>query len=83
MRQWIRRIWISCGLAFLAFMAWNITAHGVDPGVLRSSATVRVAETRALTQFLPVQAAPGAGLIFLPGGMIDPDAYAPLLRAVA
>lgn len=83
MRKWIRRIWISCGLAFLAFMAWNITAHGVDPGVLRSSATVRVAETRALTQFLPVQAAPGAGLIFLPGGMIDPDAYAPLLRAVA
>lgn len=83
MRTWLRRIWISCGLAFLAFMAWNITAHGVDPAVLQSSGTVRVVETRASTQFLPAQTAPGAGLIFLPGGMIDPDAYAPLLRTVA
>lgn len=83
MRKWIRRIWISFGLAFVAFMAWNTQAHGVDPAVFRSSAAVRVLDTGALIQFLPAQAAPGAGLIFLPGGTIDPDAYAPLLRAVA
>jgi len=83
MRKWIRRIWISCGLAFVAFLTWNTQAHGVDPAVFRSTATVRVLDTGALIQFLPTQAAPGAGLIFLPGGTIDPDAYAPLLRAVA
>jgi predicted esterase len=83
MRKWLRRIWLSCGLAFLALMAWNTQAHGVDPAVLRSSATVRVLVTGALIQFLPAHAALGSGLIFLPGGTIDPDAYAPLLRAVA
>ena len=83
MRKWFRRIWLSCGLAFLAFMAWNTQAHGVDSAVLRSSATVRVLDTGALIQFLPAHVMPGSGLIFLPGGTIDPDAYAPLLRAVA
>jgi hypothetical protein len=83
MRKWIRRIWVTGGLAFIVFLAWNIQAHGVDPAVVRSSAKVRVLDTGALLQFLPAQTAPGPGLIFLPGGMIDPDAYAPLLRAVA
>jgi pimeloyl-ACP methyl ester carboxylesterase len=64
-------------------MAWNTQAHGVDPAVLRSSATVRVLDTGELIQFLPAHAALGSRLIFLPGGTIDPDAYAPLLRAVA
>ena len=83
MRKWFRRIWLFCGLGLLAFMAWNTQAHGVDPAVLRSSATVRVLDTGALIQFLPAHAALGSGLIFLPGGTIDPDAYAPLLHAVA
>ena len=35
------------------------------------------------TQFQPVQASGAAGLIFLAGAMVEPLAYAPLLRAVA
>lgn len=83
MRRWIRRIWISCGLLLIGFMAWNAQAHGVDSALLQSSATVRVVDTGALIQFLPVHTKPGAGVVFLPGGAIEPDAYGPLLRSVA
>jgi pimeloyl-ACP methyl ester carboxylesterase len=83
MRRWIRRIWLSCGLLFTGFMVWSAQAHGVDPAMLKSSANVRVVDTGALIQFLPANAARGAGLVFLPGGGIDPEAYAPLLHSVA
>src|SRR5688572_62527 len=83
MWKWIRRIWISAGVAFVAFLVWNTQARGVDPAVLRSTSAVRVIDSGALMQFVPAQHTRGAGLVFLPGGMIDPEAYAPLLRAVA
>lgn len=83
MSRWLRRIWITAGLTFVGFLVWNTRARGVDPAVFRTTSAVRVVDSGSLIQFLPAQHARGAGLIFLPGGMIDPDAYAPLLRAVA
>lgn len=83
MRKWTRRAWVLCGLAFVAFLVFNTQARGVDRRVFQSTGTVRVLDTGELLQFLPTHEAPGAGLIFLPGGGIDPDAYAPLMRAVA
>jgi len=83
MLKWIRRIWIVAGLGFVVFLVWNTQARGVSPTVFRSTSAVRVIDSGALMQFVPAQHARGAGLIFLPGGMIDPDAYAPFLRAVA
>jgi pimeloyl-ACP methyl ester carboxylesterase len=83
MRKWTRRIWILAGLLFIAFIMWSAQARGVDPAVFRSTDSVRVVDTGAVIQFIPANPAPGAGLIFLPGGGIDPDAYAPLLRSIA
>lgn len=83
MRKWIRRIWLICAVLFLSFLVKNTEARGVDPAVFRSTAAVRVLDIGDLIQFLPAHEAPGSGLIFLPGGGIDPDAYAPLLRQVA
>jgi pimeloyl-ACP methyl ester carboxylesterase len=83
MRKWTRQIWVACGVLFIAFLVLNTQARGVGPEVFRSTAAVQVLDTGELIQFLPTHEAPGAGLIFLPGGGIDPDAYAPLLRSVA
>ena len=83
MRKWIRRIWVTCGLAFVAFLLWNTEARGVNAAVLQSTPGVHVLDSGELIQFLPAHEAGGAGLIFLPGGGIDPYAYAPLLRSVA
>jgi pimeloyl-ACP methyl ester carboxylesterase len=55
----------------------------VGEGVLRSDARVRVVRGEGTLDFLPVQGVAPAGLIFLPGGMVEPEAYAPLLRRVA
>ena len=83
MRKWIRRIWAGAGLCFTAWLAWNAQAHGVDPALLQSSEAVAVRDSGAILQFTPRRDSASAGLIFLPGGAVDPHAYVPLLRAVA
>ncbi|MBK8246688.1 MAG: hypothetical protein IPK85_04725 [Gemmatimonadetes bacterium] len=83
MRKWIRRIWVTCGLAFIAWLAWNAQARGVDPALLASSAAVAVTDDGATLRFTPQRLQAPTGLIFLPGAAVDPVAYVPLLRAVA
>lgn len=83
MRKWIRRIWLTAGLTFTAWLVWNAQSHGVNPALLQSSAAVNVRDSGAILQIAPRRDATPAGLIFLPGGSIDPRAYVPLLRAVA
>ena len=82
MRRWIRRIWLVAGLAFTAWLVWNAQAHGVSPMLLESSDAVSVRDSGAILQFSPRRDTTSAGLIFLPGGSIDPRAYVPLVRAV-
>lgn len=81
-RQWIRRIWVTAGLSFMAWMVWNASAHGVDKAVLRSSPTVRVDSTDHDLTMTPLSGV-RANLIFLPGGGVDPEAYAPVVRRLA
>ncbi len=84
MRKWLRRIWITSGLAFVCWLFWNAQARGVGAELLASSPSVTVVDTGGVLQFLPRAAAPDApGLIFLPGAMVEPTAYVPTLRAVA
>jgi predicted esterase len=49
---------------------------------LTGDALVQVEQEPWLT-FAPTQAAPDTGLIFYPGGRIDPRGYAPLMKAIA
>lgn len=83
MRKWIRRIWLAAGLSFTAWLVWNAQAHGVNPAMLQSSETVTVHDSGAVLQYSPRPDTASVGLIFLPGGAVDPRAYVPLLRAVA
>ena len=84
-RAWrvIRIVWVSRGLLVMAYMALSFSARGVADEVLESDDAVRVVEADGLIGFTPVEDGDGARLLFLPGGIVDPHAYAPLLRAVA
>lgn len=82
-------LWLLGGLVALVillhafaycFVGKRVRAR-VDP-FLRSSAGVRVTRGRWLV-FEPAGAAPRTGLIFHPGGYVDPESYARVFHAVA
>lgn len=79
----IRIVWVSAGLLLMAYLVLSYQDWGVDPGVMRSGPDVDVVESEASILFTPVGPLESDGLIFIPGGMVDPHAYAPLLRSVA
>ena len=67
-------------------MIWMVIGYQVTDlpaGVLVTTPTVRVTTDDAAIHFQPRQARRPSGIISLPGGMVDPDAYAPLLNSVA
>ena len=84
----IRRVWITFGITatilFNGWMLFSSRAQGFDKNkILSSDGLVRVRESSEEIVFEPVVGRAPAGLIFFPGGMVDPEAYAPLTRAVA
>lgn len=82
----IRRWWARIGAVLLVvFLLWQILAFqtwGVEEETFQSSATVEVVDAPPFLRFTPRRPR-AAGLIFFPGGLVDPLAYAPLLRRVA
>ncbi|MGH9457326.1 MAG: alpha/beta hydrolase [Thermoanaerobaculia bacterium] len=61
----------------------SFQACGVDDDVLRSGGGIEITETEETIAFVPAGRESAPGLLFLPGGMVEPHAYAPLLRRVA
>jgi hypothetical protein len=88
-RPW-RRSFVLAGLLGLLFVlaavgVWLATPASATPearAALTSDETVLVDASRWLA-FRPASGEPRAGLVFYPGGRVDPAAYAPLARAVA
>ena len=83
--------WVGLGLiiivalAIIGFVIWGSTPSRPMPealAALQSDAKVQV-ETGPWITFRPVGVQPTAGLIFYPGGHVDPRAYAPMLRQIA
>lgn len=84
LHRWVRIIWVTGGLTFVAWMVWNMQAHGVNDRDRRSSPSVSTVVGDGAMIFMPTGAAADRpALVFLPGGMVDPDAYVPLVRAIA
>lgn len=86
--RWIRRIWISVGLgATVVFCLWSLIAFRASStarAAEASDAAVRVTRADGARRFTPSSPASSeVGLLFFPGGMVDPTAYAPLARAAA
>lgn len=87
MRRSLRTIlywtWIGAGLAFTAWIFLGFQAVEGPNLTDRRYARVRLAIDEHGMQFRMVLDARSSGLIFLPGGMVDPMAYAPLARRIA
>lgn len=67
------------------FVVWAYTPPAPMPealSALQSDARVKV-ETHSGLAFSPADRQPTTGLIFYPGGRVDPRAYAPAARAIA
>ena len=89
-RVWkiVRTIWITVGLsATVVFVAWSLIAYRATStaiAALRSDSLVSVHDADGQFTFAPRTVRPGgATLLFFPGALVDPRAYAPLARTVA
>jgi pimeloyl-ACP methyl ester carboxylesterase len=89
MKRFIRKWWwliLLIPLMFVAgFVIWAETPLGPMPEALaamQSDEQISV-ETTSWFTFRPTQGQPTVGLIFYPGGRVDPRSYAPAARALA
>ena len=67
----------------VAWMGFNMQARGVPAATLESGSTVDVTRTPDAIRFTPRRDTARVGLVFYPGSLVDPVAYAPLARDVA
>ncbi len=90
-RLWrrIRRIWVTLGIAAtVVFVGWSLLAYRASPDArlaTRPDSVVAFTHADAIWSFVP-RRPPDSGrpaLVFFPGALVDPVAYAPLLHAVA
>jgi pimeloyl-ACP methyl ester carboxylesterase len=90
-RLWlrIRKAWIVLGLLVtVVFVTWSLVAYrasGAARAAIRPDASVAVRHDDGLWSFTPARppSPTTPALVFFPGALVDPVAYAPLLRAVA
>jgi pimeloyl-ACP methyl ester carboxylesterase len=82
-RKIIRTVWATLGTLALVGMFLTFRARGFDEAILRSDARVTVTETGERLTFVPQKRPRPVALLFFPGGMVEPAAYAPMARAVA
>lgn len=67
----------------MGWMIWSFQSHGIATGTFETDSTVRVQHVSDSWRFSPVGHSKSAGLVFLPGGMVDPKAYGPIARRLA
>jgi hypothetical protein len=79
----IRTLWIAFGILFMLWMADSFRARGFDKSILESDSNITVEETSRLMHFRPNASSQPVGVIFFPGGMVQPEAYAPMARTIA
>jgi len=82
-------VWISAGIsATVIFVGWSLVAYRPSAearAAMVSDATVAVTHQDGIWSFQPATStnAAATALVFFPGALVDPVAYAPLLRAAA
>jgi Alpha/beta hydrolase family len=83
----IRRVWAIVGsIVFVVFTGWSLLAFRATSfarAALDSDDRVAVEYADSAWSFHPRSSPRRAGLLFFPGGMVDPVAYAPLMRGIA
>jgi pimeloyl-ACP methyl ester carboxylesterase len=83
----VRRIWIAAGVsATVVFIGWSLLAFRASHDArqaLESRDGVRITHEDGHWHFRPSSPSSSVGLIFFPGALVDPVAYAPITAAVA
>ncbi|MEZ4615920.1 MAG: alpha/beta hydrolase [Caldilineaceae bacterium] len=79
----LRITWVCAGLAFLIWMVLSFRAQGYDFHTLYQQPEIYVAEGTQSIEVMPIASSQPIGLIFYPGGMVEPRAYLPLAHALA
>lgn len=82
-RKILRILWITFGILFILWMANSFRARGFDKSILESDANIIVEETSRLISFRPNLDQQPTGFIFFPGGLVQPEAYAPMARTIS
>jgi len=79
----IRVVWVTAGLSFFLWMAYSTQSRGVPDAVLQSDPVIAVSESSQSIDFSPVDNRRSTGVVFYPGALIDPKAYAPMAHRLA
>jgi pimeloyl-ACP methyl ester carboxylesterase len=80
----VRIVWIVLGVASPFVMWHGFNAVDLPPGTLVSDARVEIVRAQDTINVRPRPDDPArTGLIFFPGGLVEPDAYAPMARRLA
>lgn len=84
----VRRLWAMFGsMAFVGFVGWCLIAYRAKPAAataMQSDTLVFVSAGAGSWSFSPRDTlSRRVNLVFLPGALVDPRAYAPLLHEVA
>lgn len=82
-RKVVRIVWPLVGLTFMVWLWLSFQARNLPEGVMVSDTAVTVTETDTHITFQPTSSQPTTGLLFYPGAMVEPTAYAPLARSLA
>lgn len=77
------RAWIVLAAGFLFYLYYSYRASGFPSSVLETDTRVVVTNTAHSITFGPTHQPNRSALIFIPGAMVEPTAYAPLARSVA
>jgi len=78
----IGTVWVILGVCFIIWQWYSYRARGFDSSILHNSSTVTVNNSDSSIVFTPRTPVKKI-LIFFPGALVEPEAYAPLLRKVA
>lgn len=83
LRPILRGLWITAGLSITAWIYVGFQASDLPADAVQSDGLVTVTGSAEELRFRPNSSPHRAGLLFLPGGMVEPEAYAPLMKRVA
>lgn len=81
-RNRLRIVWFSVVAVFMLWQWSTYQAKGIEPSFLMTDDLVEVRNGKDKISFIPKDSS-GIDVIFFPGGLVDPQAYAPLARQIA
>lgn len=82
-RNLIRAVWLTGVAGFMIWCLVSLQAWNVDDSILKSDAAITVSESADMIRFSDAKDTHVAEVIFYPGALVDPEAYAPLAREIA